>query len=98
MADPSASAGSNSHQFADAVAKDRETLFQLAMSPVFMFREFLENGIEPIATRARRMPDDEREEFYVHLLPHLVSHCTDLEVPVPYETALFLVSVVKCRV
>lgn len=77
---------------------DEDTLCRLAMSPVFLFCEFLESGIAPIVERASCMDEDEREAFYVSLLPYLVAHCKDLGIPVPYETALFLIDVVRSKV
>jgi hypothetical protein len=44
------------------------------------------------------MSDDARDDFYLALLPHLVAHYKSLDVLLPYETAIFLVNVVRCRV
>jgi hypothetical protein len=75
-----------------------DALRRLSMSAVFLFQEFLESGIGPIVALAQHMPDDAREDFYISLLPHFIAHCKQLHMPLPYETAMFLVNVVKCRV
>jgi hypothetical protein len=82
----------------EQTSMDDPTLSKLAMSPVFLFHEFIESGIEPIVARARDIPEEDRHEFYVTLLPHMVAHCKDIGVLLPYETAIFLINVVKCRV
>jgi hypothetical protein len=73
-------------------------LSKLGMSAVFLLDEFFSSGIEPIAARVRKLrTEEDRHDFYVALLPHLIAHCREQGLPHPHETALFLVRIVMFR-
>lgn len=72
-------------------------LSQMAMSAVFLLAEFFTSGLDPIAQQIRDLDADEKHEFFLRLLPHLVANCRELGLPHPYETALALVRMVESR-
>jgi hypothetical protein len=44
---------------------------------------------------AQQIPEGERYDFYIALLPYLIGHCRQAGLPRPYETALFLLRLVQ---
>ena len=72
---------------------DRD-LEELTMGPVILLEEFFAS-IQPIAARAHQIPEDERHDFYIALLPYLIGHCKEVGLPRPHETALFLLRLVQ---
>ena len=73
-------------------------LCDLARTAVFLFDEFFQSGIEPLAARVRLLrTEDSRRDFYVKLLPSLIAHVNEIGLPRPYETALTLVRIVMFR-
>jgi hypothetical protein len=72
-----------------------DLLSELARSPIFLLKEFFDS-IEPLALVVGRMAgDDQRHDFYVRLLPHLIAYCRELGLTHPHETALFVVDLIK---
>jgi hypothetical protein len=71
-----------------------DRLNELAMTPVFLLAEFFES-ILPLAEAAREFAGEDRHDFYVlRLLPVLISHSREIGMPIPHETALFVVRLI----
>jgi hypothetical protein len=69
-------------------------LEDLMMAPVILLEEFFAS-IKPIAAIACSIPEEERHDFYMSLLPRLIGHCRTAGLPQPHETALFVVRLVE---
>ena len=71
-----------------------EKLNRLAMSPGFLLKEFFDS-ISPLAAHAVPLSADDRHDFYLRVLPLLISHCRSLGLRSEYETSLFIVRTVE---
>ena len=67
---------------------------KLIMAPVILLEQFFAS-IQPIAAIACSIPEEQRHDFYVSLLPRLIGHCKAVGLPQPHETALFVVRLVQ---